>query len=60
MIPRGAPSQFNPFWGGHQPDIDVGDADPFIGEAGQERQRRAMKGGALIMEAAAGTVPLPN
>lgn len=48
------PSQFNPFWGGHQPDIDVGDADPFIGEAGQERQRRAMKGGALIMEAAAG------
>jgi pyruvate,water dikinase len=47
------PSQFNPFWGGHQPDIDVGDADP-SGATGQERQRRAMKGGALIMEAAAG------
>lgn len=48
------PSQFNPFWGGHQPNIDVGDADPYSGEAGLERQRRAMTGGALIMEAAAG------
>lgn len=48
------PGQFNPFWGGHQPDIDVGNADPYSGEAGLERQRRAMKGGALIMEAAAG------
>ncbi|MFX4262841.1 PEP/pyruvate-binding domain-containing protein [Pelotomaculum propionicicum] len=48
------PGDFNPFWGGHQPDIDVGDTDPYSGEAGRERQRRAMKGGALIMEAAAG------
>jgi pyruvate,water dikinase len=47
------PKDFNPFWGGHQPEIEIADTDPYQGEIGLERQGRAMKGAALIMEAAA-------
>ncbi|MDF9409989.1 PEP-utilizing enzyme [Pelotomaculum isophthalicicum JI] len=47
------PKDFNPFWGGHQPEIEIEDSDPFKGEIGLERQSRAMKGVSLIMEAAA-------
>ncbi|MFA4885580.1 MAG: PEP/pyruvate-binding domain-containing protein [Desulfotomaculaceae bacterium] len=50
MLPR----DFNPFWGGHQPEIEIEDTDPYKGEIGLERQQRAMKGASLIMEAAAG------
>jgi pyruvate,water dikinase len=49
------PKDFNPFWGGHQPEIEIEDTDPYIGEVGLERQSRAMKGVSLIMEAAANT-----
>ncbi len=48
------PKDFNPFWGGHQPEIEIDDTDPYQGEIGLERQGRAMKGVSLIMEAAAG------
>ncbi len=51
MLPR----DFNPFWGGHQPEIEIKDTDPYSGEVGLERQSRAMKGVSLIMEAAANT-----
>lgn len=47
------PKDFNPFWGGHQPEIEIEDSDPFKGEIGLARQSRAMKGVSLIMEAAA-------
>jgi pyruvate,water dikinase len=47
------PKDFNPFWGGHQPEIEIADTDPFKGEIGLERQQRAMKGVSLMMEAAA-------
>ncbi|NLI13134.1 MAG: hypothetical protein GX425_11040 [Peptococcaceae bacterium] len=50
MLPR----DFNPFWGGHQPAIEIEDTDPYQGEAGLARQQRAMKGISLITEAAAG------
>jgi pyruvate,water dikinase len=46
------PKDFNPFWGGHQPEIEIEDTDPFKGEIGLERQQRAMKGVSLMMEAA--------
>ncbi|HAG09843.1 MAG TPA: pyruvate, phosphate dikinase [Desulfotomaculum sp.] len=49
MLPR----DFNPNWGGHQPGIEIEDADPYKGEIGLERQHRGMKGVSLIMEAAA-------
>ncbi len=49
------PKDFNPFWGGHQPEIEIKDTDPYSGEVGLERQGRAMKGVSLIMEAAANT-----
>ncbi|MDD4587497.1 MAG: PEP/pyruvate-binding domain-containing protein [Heliobacteriaceae bacterium] len=48
------PGDFNPFWGGHQPEIEIEDTNPYQGELGLERQRRAVKGESLIMEAAAG------
>ncbi len=48
------PRDINPFWGGHQPEIEIEDTDPYQGEIGMERQRRVMKGASLIMEAAAG------
>ena len=32
------PRDFNPFWGGHQPDIEIEDANPYSGEVGLERQ----------------------
>jgi len=47
------PKDFNPSWGGHQPEIEIEDSDPYKGEIGLERQHRAMKGASLIMEAAA-------
>lgn len=47
MLPR----DFNPFLGGHQPDIEVDDTDPYQGEQGQIRQERTMQSFALVMEA---------
>ncbi len=47
------PQNFNPFWGGHQPEIEIADNDPFKGEIGLERQQRALKGISLMREAAA-------
>jgi Phosphoenolpyruvate synthase/pyruvate phosphate dikinase len=47
------PKDFNPFWGGHQPEIEIEDTDPYKGEIGFERQQRVMKGISLMMEAAA-------
>lgn len=47
------PKDFNPFWGGHQPEIEIEDTDPYKGEVGLARQRRAMKGLSLITETAA-------
>ncbi|OPX87120.1 PEP/pyruvate-binding domain-containing protein [Pelotomaculum sp. PtaB.Bin117] len=47
------PKDFNPFWGGHQPEIEIEDTDPFKGEIGLARQSRIMKGASLIMEASA-------
>jgi pyruvate,water dikinase len=49
MLPR----DFNPFWGGHQPEIEIDDTDPYKGEIGLARQHRGMKGVSLMMEAAA-------
>lgn len=45
------PKDFNPFWGGHQPEIEIEDTDPYKGEIGLERQQRAIKGVSLMMEA---------
>ncbi len=39
-------------WGGHQPEIEIGDQSPFEGEAGLRRQRTAMRSMALIAETA--------
>ncbi|HWP96515.1 MAG TPA: PEP/pyruvate-binding domain-containing protein [Syntrophomonadaceae bacterium] len=47
------PGDFIPFWGGHQPALEIEDPNPFLGEMGLERQRRGMRGFAVIMDAAA-------
>jgi len=47
------PDGFNDFWGGHQPQIEINDPDPFAGEVGRERQNRMMGMMNLVMEAAA-------
>lgn len=47
------PRAFNPFWGGHQPTIEVPEGDPFQGEKGQLRLERAMKGSVLVKESVA-------
>jgi len=47
------PRDFNPFWGGHQPEIELEDPDPYSGQIGLERQSRMMKGVGLIIESAA-------
>jgi len=49
MLPS---KEFNDFWGGHQPEIEIEDPEPYKGEIGLERQHRAMKGMALTAEAA--------
>jgi len=43
---------FNDFWGGHQPQIEIDDPDPFAGEVGRERQNRIMGMMNHVMEAA--------
>lgn len=40
-------------WGGHQPEIEIDDLNPFEGEAGVGRQKTAMQSMALIAETAA-------
>lgn len=42
----GLPQDFNAFWGGHQPSIDIGDLKPLPGIEG-----RMMKSGALVNQA---------
>ncbi len=44
------PSDFNPFWGGHQPEIQIPDTDPLAGEQGRNRLERMMKSFALMTE----------
>ena len=39
-------------WGGHQPEIEIDDLNPFEGEAGVRRQKTAMQSMALIAETA--------
>ena len=46
------PYGFNDFWGGHQPQIEIDDPDPYAGEIGQERQKRSMGMMNLVREAA--------
>ena len=41
------------FWGGHQPEIESCELNPFEGEAGVRRQKTAMRSMALITETAA-------
>ncbi len=47
------PAGFNDFWGGHQPQLEIDDPDPYAGEAGRERQNRSMGMMNLVMKAAA-------
>lgn len=46
------PDFFNDFWGGHQPQLEIDDPDPYAGEVGRERQQRGMNMMNLVMEAA--------
>ena len=47
------PDGFNDFWGGHQPQLEIDDPDPYAGEVGRERQNRSMGMMNLVMKAAA-------
>ena len=47
------PQDFIPFWGGHQPVLEIEDREPLKEEEVLKRQQRGMQGQQLIMEAAA-------
>ncbi len=44
------PDGFNDFWGGHQPQIEIDDPDPYAGEVGLARQNRGMNMMNLVAE----------
>lgn len=45
------PRDVNSFWGGHQPEIEIKEPEPYQGEKGQMRLERLQKSGLLMCEA---------